>query len=184
MILTRWLTVLLLCIASGMACAATYANGLLVLDIPDGFEGPVQESPSPEASIVGYVKRVPGDDAGTLLQVSVYEFSQASGQKPDDMPENRRIAATDRYLMQFLGGVEKRRKAFVRSPVSHLQIDGLPASRVHWSGIADGKPVSGTMYCVLLGSRVISFHMQSPKGAPKEDSLEARRAIEAVKFNR
>ncbi len=184
MILTRWLTALLLCVASGVACAATYSNGLLALDIPDGFEGPVQESPSPEASLVGYVKRAPGDEAGTLLQISVYEFSQASGQKPDEMPEDRRIAATDRYLAQFLGGVEKQRKAFVRSPVTHLQLGGLPASRIHWSGIADGKPMSGTMYCVLLGSRVVSFHTQAPKDAPKENLLEARRAIEAVKFNK
>jgi len=38
------------------------------------------------------------------------------------------------------------------------------------------------MYCVVIGSRVVSFHTQDFENAPAENTSEAIRAFESVKF--
>ncbi len=179
MTMAKWLAALLLsCFAGGAAYAATYANGLLVLDVPPGFGGPERRSPNPKETFVTFVAPVPGGTDGMQLQIAIYQASV----QPEDMTEQARQTAASHFLMQRLGEIEKQHKLFIRSPVSSFRLDGRPAARVRWSDSSQGGPVQGTMYCLLLGRRIISFHVQAPGNAPKEMVAEAVRAIELVRF--
>jgi hypothetical protein len=169
---------LLLCLMSAGAWAGEYSDESMTLVVPDGFEGPVEQRPGPGALTVGYSKPTPNSTSGTLLQVTTYD----AGSQEGPLPEDQRGAITEQYLLQFLGGVERARTAFGKSPVEKLRLGGIPAARIRWQGEARGLQMSGVMYCVIVGTRVISFHTQALADAPPGNMSEAMRAIEAVKF--
>jgi hypothetical protein len=175
---SKLICTLLLCLFGYGVSAESYMDGVLTVQIPSGFEGPVKQSPAPNASVVAYTKRSADSKAATLLQITTYDF----GSQLEGMPEDQRVEITEGYLMQFLSGVERRRTSFVKSPASQLTLGSIPASRIDWTGIAEGIAVSGTMYCVIVGTRVISFHTQTSEDASSQAISEAKRSIESVSF--
>ena len=158
--------------------AVTYTDDVLTLQIPADFEGPVKHNPSPSASAVAYAKSSADGSAKTLLQISTYDF----GSQLDGMPEAQRAEITESYLLQFLSGVERRRASFTKSSPTQLTLGGILASRIDWTGTAEGTAASGTMYCVVAGTRVISFHVQTSGEASSPAVHEAKQAIESVRF--
>jgi hypothetical protein len=163
-----------LCIS---AYSAPYENEVLSLDVPAGFQGPVTQSLGAEAVVVAYTKPH-SSNRGTLLQITTYDF----GSKLPKPTKQELGAAAEKYLLQFLAGIERRRSSFQTSKPMRLTLGGIPAARVAWKGVAEGQQMSGTMYCVVVGSRVISFHTQDFEGAPSENTAEAMRAFESVRF--
>ena len=146
------------------------------LQVPHGFQGPIRATPSPEATVTAYVKPYPDRDGGTTLQITAYTV----GAPLVALPEEQRGPAADSYLAEFLGGIASRRAPFEREPATRLQLGGRPAAMAHWRGTADGKRVSGVMYTVVVGPRVIMLHTQDIDPAPPENREAAIRAIESV----
>jgi len=54
-------------------------------------------------------------------------------------------------------------KVVAYSKPERIQLGGLPASRVMWAGNFNGTPVSGVMYCVVIGTTVVTLHTQSER---------------------
>ena len=172
----RLAVVLLVLLTASGVSAQQYRDELLVLEVPEGFEGPVEESPDPQAKTVGYIKPYARADGGTLFQITEYDMGDALR----GMPEGERGATADFYLAQFLGGVERRRTNFTATAPQRIELGGLPAARATWTGAAAGQRASGVMYCVVVGTVVVSFHTQDIEGAPPENRAAAVRAFESV----
>jgi hypothetical protein len=164
-------------VGSAISHATIYEDELLSLQIPAGFQGPVRATPVQNTTIIAYTK--PKENGvGTLLEISVYDFgSQLAG-----LPKEKLGDGADRYIGQFLQGVERRRTAFSASAPVRVSLDGIPAARVSWHGMGEGHSMVGTMYCVIVGTRVISFHTQTEQQPSMADFGAAMTSIEAVRF--
>jgi len=159
--------------------AAASPGDLVQIVVPAGFEGPTSADPGPGAHIDGYVRHIPGQERGTLLQITTYDF----GSKLKDMPKEELADAAEHYLLQFLGGVERKRTGFHASKPTRVSLGKIPAARVEWTGTAQGEAMSGVMYCVIVGTTVVEFHTQGFRDSPPSDRVDALRAIESVKFS-
>ena len=91
---TRSAFALLFLLTAGGVFAEQYRDELLVLEVPEGFEGPVEEAPSPQAKVVAYTKPYAAANGGTLFQISEYDMGDALR----GMPENERGEAAAYYL--------------------------------------------------------------------------------------
>jgi hypothetical protein len=153
-------------------------TALVKIAVPSGFEGPTSASEN-GADVVGYVRRIPGSTHGTLLQISTYDF----GAKLKGIPKKDLGDGAEHYLLQFLSGVERRRTNFHASSPTRQSLGGIPAARIEWTGIAQGQQMSGVMYCVIVGTKVVAFHTQGFASSPPSDRANALRAIESAKFH-
>lgn len=172
----RVLIMLLLCISTLASCQST--SELVQLPIPPGFEGPYTTQPGPGSSTSAYLRKIPGQSRGTLLQVTTYEF----GSKLAGIPKEELGNGAENYLLQFLAGVQRRRTSFRADKPTRIQLGGLPAARIEWAGTSEGYPMTGVMYCVIVGTVVVSLHTQGFEDSPASDRAAAVRAIEAVTF--
>lgn len=174
----KFLVGALLLVMQFSASAEPFSNEVLMLDVPAGFEGPISASPGPGAKITGFTKPYKGINGGTLFQITTYDYrSSLKG-----MPEEERGNGSEYYLGQFLGGVERKRTSFSASNVERVSLGGLPGSRVKWYGKFNGKPTSGIMYCVIIGTTVVSLHTQDMDGAPPENRSAALAAFESLRI--
>ncbi len=148
--------VLAAALVAGAGHAEPYEDSLLRLEIPVGFQGPVGGSQDANTEIVAFRWPYPAGDASTLLQITKYHF----GSTLAEMPEVERGKAAESYLQQFLGGIARRRSSFVSSEPVRVDLDGQPGAKVSWEGLAQGRRLTGVMYCVIVGTTVVSFHTQ------------------------
>ena len=98
----------------------------------------------------------PGEDGGTVLQISVVDMGSAL----DGITVAQRAEGAKHYLSEFIDGVARRRDNFKLGEVASASLAGMPAARVQWSGGVGEIQAIGVMYCVLVGSSVISLHTQ------------------------
>lgn len=159
-----------------MAVAEPYEDALVRLDIPAGFQGPVSASQGSNTDVVAFRWPYPAGDASTLLQITKFGF----GSTLAELPSEQRGNAAESYLLQFLDGVARRRSSFESSAPVRLDLGGLPAAKVSWEGLAQGRRLSGVMYCVIVGTTVISFHTQDLEPVPLDLREAIVRAIESV----
>jgi len=171
--------------ASGLAAlffpVALWASpatvGPIVISVPAGFEA-AQTQRVRKMLITAWTKSVRNGSMKTLLQINVVDFGSPPGkaagaQDPDIYAE--------KYLRQFLGGIERRRSQYVSSPVAHIKLAGLPAVRATWNGAVGERPVVGVMYSVIVQNRyAVIFHTQDLGSTPTSGMFEAMRSIEAV----
>jgi hypothetical protein len=158
-------------------CAAELSAPPATLTVPPGFEGPVRQERE-GAILVAYVKPRADGRANTLLQVNVAEM----GAKLVEVNPAGRGEAADRYLLQFLGGIEKRRTEFRKIGPVRVVLGGLPAARVQWTGNANAMQMVGAMYCVVVGTKVVVFHTQDLGNEPTQAMGQAMKAIEAARL--
>lgn len=173
-------SLLLLVLSNGATAAAErfrFEGGSV--EIPPGFTGPVEQRRGTEIVLYGFSKRHPGRETATLMQITVY---RPPGGLPS-MPKDQEARASEKYLLDFLAGVERRRTHFSRGPVESITVDRTAVARVKWSGRGDGHPMTGVMYCYVHGPRVVSFHTQDFDFAAPDDMAAAVRAFEAVSFD-
>ncbi|SHF51994.1 hypothetical protein SAMN04487965_2131 [Microbulbifer donghaiensis] len=163
-----------------IAAAATAQESPVKINIPAGFEGPFVASHQSGAKIQAYMKKIPGAGRTTLLQVTTYDF----GSQLDGLPDERRGEAAGHYLSQFLASVQQQRDTFESTDAAGVVLDGIPGARVEWHGSSAGFNMSGVMYCVIVGSVVISLHTQGFEDSPAADTKAALAAIDSVTFNR
>lgn len=171
-------TLLLIGLLFGSWNSGAVASDLVIIPVPPGFEGPQTSSPGPGAHMEAYVRRIPGKERGTLLQITTYDF----GSRLAGIPKEELGNAAENYLMQMLGGVERRRGSFAASRPTRVSLGGLPAARVEWTGTAGGFDMSGVMFCVIVGTVVVTLHTQGFSDSPPADRTDALSAIEQVSF--
>jgi hypothetical protein len=169
--------VLALLLLVGSAEAAPVVVGPVLVTVPDGFEA-AQTQRLRKTLIRAWTKSVRDGSMKTLLQINVIDLGAQSGKSPS---KQDLAAASEMYLRQFLGGVERRRDGFVSSPVAHIKLAGLPASRASWNGALGGRSAVGVMYCFIVRNRfVVNFHTQDLGNTPSSGMFEAMKSIEAV----
>jgi len=171
------LGIALFIITTTLLCAEPGAD-LVQIQPPPNFEGPIAATPGAGTHIDAYVHRIPGSDRSTLLQVTTYDF----GSKLEGVPKSELGDGAEKYLMQFLGGIERARAEFHAAKPTRTALGGVPAARVEWTGLARGQAMSGVMYCVIVDTVVVSFHTQGFDDSPVEDRKAALHSIEAVTF--
>lgn len=174
--ITKFLLVAVFGLSYSLAPAETFSNEVLTFSVPDGFVGPTTGAPGLGANVTAYTKPYSGTPGGTLLQISTYDFRSAL----EGMPEEERGNASEYYLGQFLGGVERKRTSFSASRPERLSLGGLTASRVTWTGRFNGLSTSGVMYCLIIGTTVVSLHTQDIDGAPTGNRSAAIAAFEGL----
>src|SRR5262249_42873676 len=128
--------------------------------------------------ISAWTKSVRNGSVKTLLQVNVVDFGSSRGKTLSDPQLS---AHADRYLREFLGGIERRRAGFAASPVNHIRLAGLPAGRATWNGSIGALNVVGVMYSVIVRTRyAVILHTQDLGNAPTAGMFEAMRSIELL----
>jgi hypothetical protein len=151
--------------------------GPVIITVPEGFEA-AQTQRLKKTLITAWTKSVRSAGLKTLLQINVIDFGSAPG-KPA-APQDLNIYA-ERYLHQFLDGIERRRTNYVSSPIAHIKLAGLPAARATWNGAVGGRAAVGVMYSVIVHNRfAVIFHTQDLGSTPTSGMFEAMQSIEAT----
>jgi hypothetical protein len=157
--------------------AAPVTVGPVIITVPEGFEA-AQTQRLKKTLITAWTKSVRSAGLKTLLQINVIDFGSAPG-KPA-APQDLNIYA-EKYLHQFLDGVERRRTNYVSSPIAHIRLAGLPAARATWNGAVGGRATVGVMYSVIVHNRfAVIFHTQDLGSTPTSGMFEAMQSIEAA----
>jgi hypothetical protein len=159
------------------ALAAPVTVGPVVISVPEGFAA-AQTQKRKETLITAWTKSVRNGSLKTLLQINVIDFGSPAG-KPAAAQDQAIYA--EKYLRQFLGGIERRRTNYVSSPIAHIKLAGLPAVRATWNGAVGGRPVVGVMYSVIVQNRyAVIFHTQDLGSTPSSGMFEAMQSIESA----
>jgi hypothetical protein len=167
----------LLILLSGIAKAYDFEDGSIV--IPEGFEGPITQNMGQGASSTAF-SFPHGDSGGTLLQITTWN----PGQKFPNMSKDELKTGSEQYLLQFLGGIERKRENFERGEVKFIEVSGHPLAKVNWKGKAMGENVHGVMYCFIFNSKIYSFHTQDLASFNKKYTSLAVNAFESVQLKR
>jgi len=128
---------------AGASWAVPVPVGPIVITIPEGFE--VAETQRlKKALIAAWTKSVRGGNVRTLLQINVIDF----GSTPARPASEAELGLySEKYLRQFLGGIERRRAGYTASPVAHIRLAGFPAARAsdrgHRPGGRRARPGTG-----------------------------------------
>jgi len=155
--------------------AVAYDNDLFSLEIPLGFVGPTSNHITPTDNlIVGWAQNA------TQIRAFVFNYEYAS--QLAGIPKDQRGQGADQYLPGFLKGIEQRGSLSSVSTPTQMTLDGVPAVRVSWQGVGHGRSMVGTLYCVVVGTRVISLQVEREQGTPRQDFDAAIKSIEAVRF--
>lgn len=172
------LALLILPVHCHPAEAASAAVGPVSLSVPEGFvAAPMQRQEN--MSVWAWTKSARGGRVKALLQVSVYDYGSQLARSSHE----ETAGGAEKYLRDFLGGIERRRMNYALSAVKHLQLAGAPAATATWTGRAGPVDVVGVMYCVILKSRfIVSFHTQDLGSQPTSAMRDAMAAIEAAQL--
>lgn len=147
----------LLCFVLALPARMAFAAdvGPLSIAVPPGFDGPTSaEKEGGEMTV--WVKHRPGEDRGTLLQISVVDMGSAL----DGITAAQRAQGAKHYLSKFIGAVARRRDNFKLDEVEPVSLAGMPAARVRWTGGVGEIQAVGVMYCVLVRNSIISLHTE------------------------
>jgi hypothetical protein len=160
-----------------VAAVAPATVGPIVIDVPDGFQ-PVQTQKLKRKLTTAWTKSVRGS-LKTLLQIEVVDLGPGTGHA---FPTDQDLTLTsDRFLRQSLAAVAARRSGFAASPLAHIKLADLPASRASWNGALAGRGTVGVLYCVIVRNRfVVSLHTQDLGDAPTSGMFEAMKSIESI----
>jgi hypothetical protein len=162
-----------LVIPAAVGAAVPTTVGPIVITVPDGFQ-PAQTQRLKKALVSAWTKSVRDGSMKTLLQINVVDFGAPAASQHVSI-------YAEKYLRQFLGGIERRRSRYVSSPVAHVTLAGLPAVRATWNGALGDREVVGVMYSVIVQNRfAVIFHTQDLGSMPTSGMLEAMQAIESV----
>jgi hypothetical protein len=177
-LVARWVTMLAAQLLFALAADASPVTvGPVIITVPEGFEA-AQTQRLKKTLITAWTKSVRSAGLKTLLQINVIDFGSAPG-KPA-APQDLNIYA-EKYLRQFLGGIERRRANYVSSPIAHIKLAGLPAARATWNGAVGGRAAVGVMYSVIVRNRfAVIFHTQDLGNTPTSGMFEAMQSIEAA----
>lgn len=150
-----------------------------IIDIPKGFEGPMSQNIGPGSSSTAY-KFPHADGSAALLQITTWN----PGTSFPQMSEQELKEGSKNYLLQFLGGIERKRENFERQEVEFIEISGRPAAKVEWNGTIQEKSIHGVMYCLVYNSKIYSFHTQDFSSFNGKYTKMAVNAFENIELKR
>lgn len=133
------LVALILLAASSLVWAAPFENEVFRLDVPSGFGGPIFGKMDDQSTVVAFTKAHAGASTSTLLQVTTYNPGASASP-----PKEQLGALADKYLPQFLAGIERRRSSYTATAPRRVTLGGIPASVASWSGMLEGAKAHGT----------------------------------------
>ena len=175
--LALFLSSIVACLLSAAAWAGPATVGPIVITVPEGFEA-ADTQRLEKMVVTAWTKSLPNGSMKTLLQINVVDFGQQRGKPPS---QQELSIYAEKYLRQFLDGIERRRSRYVSSPVAHIKLAGLPAVRATWNGAIGDRAVVGVMYCVIVRNRfAVIFHTQDLGSTPSTGMFEAMVSIESV----
>ncbi|MCF6262391.1 MAG: hypothetical protein L3J24_02195 [Xanthomonadales bacterium] len=154
--------------------------GAGVIEIPQYFEGPLSHDMRGKGSVHVFKKAHKHDKTGAVLQITVFD----PGGKFPVLSKNELREGAEKYLVQFLEGVERKRKGFVKSSIEFIEISGIPAAKISWTGSEYSRELEGVMYCYVYDSKIISLHTQDFKEYKGKYISQAVHAFENIKIKR
>jgi hypothetical protein len=159
------------------AYAAPVTVGPIIITVPEGFEA-AQTQRLKKTLITAWTKSVRHGNLKTLLQINVIDFGSAPGKPAASQDLN---IYAEKYLHQFMDGMQHRLSNYVSSPVAHIRLAGLPAARATWNGAVGGRAAVGVMYSVIVHNRfAVIFHTRDLGSTPTSGMFEAMQSIEAA----
>jgi hypothetical protein len=159
------------------AYAAPVTVGPIIITVPEGFEA-AQTQRLKKTLITAWTKSVRKGNLKTLLQINVIDFGSAPGKPAASQDLN---IYAEKYLHQFMDGMQRRLTGYVSSPVAHIRLAGLPAARATWNGAVGGRAAVGVMYSVIVHNKfAVIFHTQDLGSTPTSGMFEAMQSIEAA----
>jgi hypothetical protein len=165
----------LVCVAA--FAAAPFSTDGISISVPNGFEGPVIQNQG-QAKVVAFTKQSTTVSVNTLLQVSI--FNPGPGAIPTTLSQQELSAGAQKYLLDFVKGIERRRTEYGQGEVAKLLLAGTPAAKIAWHGRIEGLSSNGVMYCVILQGKIFSFHTQDMGRESTANMREAIKSIEAI----
>lgn len=127
-------------------------NGI-ALDVPARFEGPTSAQPDASSQTHAFTVRATSAlTAASVLQITVYGAAT-------DAKAERPSTVSQRYLLQMLEGIERRRTEYRASAPQEIRVAGHPDSVVSWQGKANGIGTNGKMYCIVTEAGLVFFHV-------------------------
>lgn len=171
---------LLLCFAAALPLkeALPADVGPLSIAVPAGFDGPT--TGQKEGTVMtAWVKHRDGEDGGTVLQISIVDM----GATLNGITVAQRAEDARHYLLEFIGAVARRRDNFKLGEVEPVPLAGVPAARVRWTGGVGEVQAIGVMYCMVLGTSIISMHTQDMGTEITPGMKLAMAAIEGVRVH-
>ena len=116
----------------------------------------------------------------TLLQLTAFDTKKSF----PPLTQGEMWKVTDKYLRDVLKGVERRRAQFSKGTIAHISLGGAPASKIAWTGRVGDLPTNGIMYCVIVGSEIVSLHTQDAGTVITASMAQAVHAIESLTISR
>jgi hypothetical protein len=169
-----WLLGLVLVAFASAAPATEFKVGGVAIDVPSRFEGPASAQSEAQAKVYVFTVRA----ASSLTPSSVLQVTEY-GAATDPQVE-RPAAVSQRYLLQMLEGIERRRTEYRASAPQEIRVAGLPGSVVAWQGKANGIGTNGKMYCIVTESALVFFHVMGGGSVPNADMAAAIKAVESA----
>ena len=110
---------------------------------------------------------------------NVIQFTRyAVGAAPPNADDNTYAEGAEHYLQQMLQGIERRRAAYVQSPLKRTRLAGHVGARASWTGTAQGFPTNGVMYCAIIGTDAWFIHVFGPGDRPDSELQLVIAAVE------
>ena len=174
----KLLTALLLCLTFTNTYAAPFDNGLVSINLPNGFHGPLIKGADTRANSVAFAKaHDPSGTHNTVLYIDVYPMSDSM---PGDPPVDP-VALAQHKLMQVLKNLPKPGDTMTHAEPASVTLDGLPAVRVTWS-TDGGARMRGIMYGVVAGPNLFVLNISDYDDFTKRNTKQMDAAIQAIKF--
>jgi len=159
------------------AYAAPVTVGPIIITVPEGFEA-AQTQRLKKTLITAWTKSIRNGNLKTLLQINVIDFGSAPGRPAASQDLN---IYAEKYLHQFMDGMQHRLSNYVSSPIAHIRLAGLPAARATWNGAVGGRAAVGVMYSVIVHNKfAVIFHTRDLGSTPTSGMFEAMQSIEAA----
>ena len=99
------------------------------------------------------------------------------------MSNNELKTSSEKYLLEFLEGVKRRRNEFKQDQVTFIQISGHPVAKVSWTGSAQNEELHGVMYSFIFSNKVYNLHTQDFTSYNQKYTTLAVNAFESLILN-
>lgn len=176
----KLLTALLLSLTFSNVIAAPFENGLMSINLPNGFNGPLIKGADTRVTSLAFAKAhdLSGNQS-TVLYIEAYPMSDSI---PGDPPVDP-AAVAHHKLMEVLKNLARPGDTMTHAEPVSVTLDGLPAVRVTWS--TDGTArMRGIMYSVVAGPNLFVLNVSDFDEFTKRNTKQIDAAIQAIKFKR
>ena len=134
----------------------TFEGHTFSLELPPGYSFQADANPKAGVGMFGFTTEPRNDSSRGLIQVSLIDLSKA--------PPGETVTL-ERFATAMIGGVQRRRTRWEQTE-SDMQVGGVPARRIAWSGAIEpgfGRPpvyARGVMIAGIASDLGFALHTQ------------------------